>query len=260
MNQSPKTLASALAELSVHLGISEADIGGKLTITGKDPFVASPHHIGESTAVLLGLFGMELAAIWKERTGRGQDVNNTSNSGGLQKKGLCALEFCDCQTRHHLRRDPLLRFHRTLGSAWRVRAAWAMRHRFRHQRRFCRPTQEPADVSAQRRDDWINALTGMLEALRRRAREGGSYLVRASLAKNCDWLQGFGLIRDSALTGLPNSKMSAPGLQASLRPEFELPLVTSTGPMGEMSVLPCSSRRCPKSNGRNSKRKGMKND
>lgn len=74
MSNSPKTITSALAELSAELGISEADFGGTLTITGKDPVVASPHHIGESTAVLLALFGMELAAIWRERTGEGQDV------------------------------------------------------------------------------------------------------------------------------------------------------------------------------------------
>ena len=60
--------------LGAALGISEADFGGKLNIEGKDPVVASRHHIGESTAVLLALLGMELAAIWKQRTGRSQDV------------------------------------------------------------------------------------------------------------------------------------------------------------------------------------------
>jgi len=38
--------------------------------------------------------------------------------------------------------------------------------------------------------------------------------------------------------GLPEALLSGPGLGSSLRPEFALPLVTSTGPLGEMSVLP----------------------
>ena len=74
MNNSQKTITSALEELGAELGVSEADFGGKLKIEGKDPVVASKHHIGESTSVLLALFGMELAAIWKQRTGNSQDV------------------------------------------------------------------------------------------------------------------------------------------------------------------------------------------
>src|SRR5512137_1484068 len=74
MSNSPKTIAGALVELGTELGLSEADFGGTLKIEGKDPVVASRHHLGDSTSVLLGLFGMELAAIWKQRTGKSQDV------------------------------------------------------------------------------------------------------------------------------------------------------------------------------------------
>ena len=31
--------------------------------------------------------------------------------------------------------------------------------------------------------------------------------------------------------------IAAPGLQARIRPEFDLPLVTATGPLGEVSVV-----------------------
>lgn len=81
---------------------------------------------------------------------------------------------------------------------------------------------------------------GIFEALRRRAREGGGYLVRTSLARNCCWVQDFGLFPDSEVrgAGLPEHMMTAPGLQATLRPEFELPTVKSTGPLGELAVLP----------------------
>ena len=84
----------------------------------------------------------------------------------------------------------------------------------------------------------LEAAIGMFECLSRRAREGGSYLVRVSLAQNCSAMQDFGLIPDSELEGLPKSLMTAPGLNARLRPEFELPLVTATGPRGEIAVLP----------------------
>jgi hypothetical protein len=86
----------------------------------------------------------------------------------------------------------------------------------------------------------LEASIGMFEALRRRAREGGSYLVLASLARNCCWVQDFGLFPENEVrgAGLPESMMTAPGLQAGLRPEFELPMVTATGPLGEVSVLP----------------------
>ena len=86
MNNPPKTITSALEELSAALCISEADFGGKVTIEGKDPVVASRHHIGDSTSVLLALFGMELAAIWKQRTGRSQDsMDNASPVSTLTK-------------------------------------------------------------------------------------------------------------------------------------------------------------------------------
>ena len=89
----------------------------------------------------------------------------------------------------------------------------------------------------------VEASIGMLEALRRRAREGGSYLVRVSLARNCSWLQDFGLFPENEVrgAGLPESMMTEPGLQAKFRPEFDLPLVTATGPLGEVSVVPHKS-------------------
>lgn len=71
-------------------------------------------------------------------------------------------------------------------------------------------------------------------------REGGSYLVRVTLAGNCSWLQDFGLFPASEVhgVGLPESMLASPGLNARLRPEFDLSTVTATGSLGEMSVLP----------------------
>ena len=74
INHTQKNVTRALEELGAALGISEQDFDGKLKIEGKDPVVASNHHIGDSTSVLLALFGMELAGIWKQRTGSSQDI------------------------------------------------------------------------------------------------------------------------------------------------------------------------------------------
>lgn len=41
MNVSQKTITSALEELGAELGISEADIGGKVKIEDKDPVVGT---------------------------------------------------------------------------------------------------------------------------------------------------------------------------------------------------------------------------
>lgn len=454
MNNSQKTITSALEELGAELGVSEADFGGKLKIEGKDPVVASKHHIGESTSVLLALFGMELAAIWKQRTGNSQDVKvNVHNAvcnlaavlyakhNGVTipfddiglvettdffrcKDGRWVFIVCslprlrqlacavlDCQATEEAFADRCMRWNaaeleeamsavgaccamvRTreewfaseqgritmaeplisieeIGdsdpipftddcdlplSGIRVldntqiyagpicsryasdagadvlhllspmmpnpprldsevmpgkRSAWcdltnpSMRDQFWElvkdadvwvnsclnlDSKGISPQQlaavKPGIICVELRcygfsgpwaecggfeqhgqcvtgfsvnegsPDWpinpptyllndvmagVEASIGMLEALRRRAREGGSYLVRVSLARNCSWLQDFGLFPENEVrgAGLPESMMTEPGLQAKIRPEFDLPLVTATGPLGEVSVVP----------------------
>ncbi|HMD61894.1 MAG TPA: hypothetical protein VKG78_10695 [Opitutaceae bacterium] len=74
----------------------------------------------------------------------------------------------------------------------------------------------------------LQGAIGMFAALRRRAKEGGSYLVRVSLSRNCSWMQDFGLFDAGVVfgAGLPEALLSGPGLAATLRPEFALPLAT----------------------------------
>lgn len=69
---------------------------------------------------------------------------------------------------------------------------------------------------------------------------GGKLKIEGKDPVVCSWLQDFGLFPANAVhgVGLPESMMAAPGLNARLRPEFDLPLVKTTGPLGEMSVLP----------------------
>jgi crotonobetainyl-CoA:carnitine CoA-transferase CaiB-like acyl-CoA transferase len=66
--------AGKLTELLEALGVAPEETGGTITITGEDPMVASPHRLGTATAVALSAVGATTAAIWKMRTGRGQDI------------------------------------------------------------------------------------------------------------------------------------------------------------------------------------------
>jgi hypothetical protein len=56
------------------VGLAEAEGGGSVTITGKDPILSSRHRFGEVMAASQAALGIALAAIWKVQTGAGQDV------------------------------------------------------------------------------------------------------------------------------------------------------------------------------------------
>jgi len=56
------------------MGVSAAETGGSITINGADPIVASPHRLGAASAAALAAQGAAIAAIWRMRQGRGQDV------------------------------------------------------------------------------------------------------------------------------------------------------------------------------------------
>jgi crotonobetainyl-CoA:carnitine CoA-transferase CaiB-like acyl-CoA transferase len=57
------------------VGLSAADSGGKLTFYGQDPIVPSSFRFGAMAAVGLAAKATALAALWKTRTGEGQDIH-----------------------------------------------------------------------------------------------------------------------------------------------------------------------------------------
>lgn len=57
------------------MGMSAEDTGGAITIAGADPIVASPHHLGAAASAALAAQGAAIAAIWRMRSGRGQDIS-----------------------------------------------------------------------------------------------------------------------------------------------------------------------------------------
>ena len=56
------------------LGQNPSDGGGTVTFTGSDPILRSHFRIGACMAIPAMAAGVGAAAIWKERSGEGQDV------------------------------------------------------------------------------------------------------------------------------------------------------------------------------------------
>ena len=66
---------SAVDQLLADVGLTVADSGGKLTFRGQDPIVPSSFRFGAMAAVGLAARSIALAALWKSRTGEGQDIH-----------------------------------------------------------------------------------------------------------------------------------------------------------------------------------------
>ncbi|MFD7015811.1 CoA transferase [Streptomyces sp. NPDC059928] len=84
-------------------------------------------------------------------------------------------------------------------------------------------------------NDYLAAVlgaAGALEALRRRAREGGSYRVHIDLAKVCMWVQDLGLLQRADVVELPAPDPA----------HDKAELVTVQGPFGEVCYLPTQVR------------------
>src|SRR5690349_17822633 len=64
-----------LEDLLSIIGVGAEETGGEIRIDGVDPVVSSRHRLGGATACALAAHGAALAAIWKMRTGRGQDIS-----------------------------------------------------------------------------------------------------------------------------------------------------------------------------------------
>ncbi len=68
-------LHGGVNELLKNVGMTAADSGGELTFYGQDPIVPSPFRFGTSAAIGLAAKTVAAAAIWRDRSGEGQDVH-----------------------------------------------------------------------------------------------------------------------------------------------------------------------------------------
>jgi crotonobetainyl-CoA:carnitine CoA-transferase CaiB-like acyl-CoA transferase len=67
-------LHAALNNVLKDVGMSAADSGGRLTFYGRDPIIPSPHRFGAMAAIGLAAKAVAVAALWRHRTGQGQDI------------------------------------------------------------------------------------------------------------------------------------------------------------------------------------------
>jgi crotonobetainyl-CoA:carnitine CoA-transferase CaiB-like acyl-CoA transferase len=68
-------LHSAVDQVLADVGLTAKDGGGKLSFYGQDPIVPSGFRFGAMAAVGLAARSVALAALWKLRTGEGQDIH-----------------------------------------------------------------------------------------------------------------------------------------------------------------------------------------
>src|ERR1700688_5321054 len=57
------------------VGLSAADSGGQLTFYGQDPIVPSRIRFATTAGIGLAAKTIAAAAVWRDRTGQGQDIN-----------------------------------------------------------------------------------------------------------------------------------------------------------------------------------------
>ncbi len=65
---------AAFGELLAPLGLSPADAGGRVEFVGADPVVPSTLRLGAAAGMALAAKSVAVGALWRDRTGTGQDV------------------------------------------------------------------------------------------------------------------------------------------------------------------------------------------
>jgi crotonobetainyl-CoA:carnitine CoA-transferase CaiB-like acyl-CoA transferase len=66
---------AGVADVLADVGLTAADGGGQLTFYGRDPIVPSAMRFGTMAAIGLAAKSVAAAAVWRQRTGEGQDVH-----------------------------------------------------------------------------------------------------------------------------------------------------------------------------------------
>src|SRR5438874_12004715 len=68
-------LHQCVNDVLADIDMTTDDSGGKLSFYGRDPILPSPVRFGSMAAIGLAARSVALAALWKEATGKGQDIS-----------------------------------------------------------------------------------------------------------------------------------------------------------------------------------------
>ena len=85
----------AAVERAVRLAGLELPADADYEITGCDPILASPHHLGEGAAVARLLTGLAASRLWQLRTGRAQAVSVDARHAAAALTSFAHLRFHD---------------------------------------------------------------------------------------------------------------------------------------------------------------------
>src|ERR1700730_10203197 len=86
-------LHNAVNDVLGDVGLTVADGGGKLTFHGQDPIIASPFRFGSMAAIGLAARSVASAALWKHRTGEGQDISMDVRKALIRFSGFFDLKW-----------------------------------------------------------------------------------------------------------------------------------------------------------------------
>ena len=67
-------LHRSIEDVLKDVGMTTADCGGQLTFYGRDPIIPAAHRFGTMSAIGLAAKMVGVAALWRDRTGEGQDI------------------------------------------------------------------------------------------------------------------------------------------------------------------------------------------
>jgi crotonobetainyl-CoA:carnitine CoA-transferase CaiB-like acyl-CoA transferase len=86
-------LHGSVNEVLKDVGLTAADSGGKLSFYGQDPIIPSPHRFGTMAAIGLAAKAVAVAAVWRQRTGEGQDIAVDVRKALLRFCGFMELKW-----------------------------------------------------------------------------------------------------------------------------------------------------------------------
>ena len=94
-------------EVLADVGMTTADSGGKLSFYGADPIIPSPHRFGTMAALGLAAKAVGVAALWRDRTGEGQDIAVDVRKALRRFAGFFELKWETINGRPPVFSDPL---------------------------------------------------------------------------------------------------------------------------------------------------------
>src|SRR6516165_10072124 len=101
-------LHRGLNEVLANVGMTTSDSGGKLTFYGADPILPSPHRFGTMAALALAAKAVGVAALWRDRTGEGQDITLDVRKALRRFAGFFDLKWETINGRPPALYDPLI--------------------------------------------------------------------------------------------------------------------------------------------------------